>query len=195
MSEVRIPAEPRTEFGKGAARRVRRDHKVPAVLYGHGTEPRHVSLPGHELMMALKGGSNTLLRLTGLEGGEELALPRFVQRDPVRGDLEHIDLLLVQRGEKVSVEVPVVPQGDVESGGLLEVRHTTVHLEAEATHIPSEVVVSVAGLAVGASILAGDITLPAGVTLLAEPDEVILHVLSPSASSSASEGAADTASA
>lgn len=177
MSEVRIIAEPRTEFGKGAARRVRRADKVPAVLYGHGTDPRHISLPGHELMLALKGGANTLLRVTGLDGGDELALPRAVQRDPVKGFLEHVDLLIVRRGEKVTVDVPVVPLGEVAAGGLLDVQATTLSVEAEATHIPEQFEVAVDGLEVGGAIHAKDVTLPEGVTLAADPEAVIVHVL------------------
>ncbi|MFL6139356.1 MAG: 50S ribosomal protein L25/general stress protein Ctc [Frankiaceae bacterium] len=177
MSEVRIAAESRTEFGKGAARRVRRADKVPAVLYGHGTDTRHISLPGHELMLALKGGANTLLRLTGLEGGDALALPRAVQRDPVKGFLEHIDLLLVRRGEKVTVDVRVVPLGEVVSGGLLDVQSTTLSVEAEATHIPAQFEVAIDGLEIGGAVHAKEIELPSGVNLLTDPDAVILHVL------------------
>ena len=177
MSEVHIAAEPRTEFGKGAARRVRRAHKVPAVIYGHGAEPRHIALPGHELMLALKEGPNTLLRLTGLEGGDELTLPRAVQRDPIKGFLEHVDLLLVRRGEKVKVDVPVVPLGEIAAGGLLDFELATISVEAEATHIPSQFEVAIEGLQVGASIHAKDITLPDGVQLVADPEQVIVHVL------------------
>ena len=111
MSEVRIAAEPRTEFGKGAARRVRRAGKVPAVLYGHGDAPRHVSLPGHELMLALKSDANVLLTLQ-TEQGDQLALPRAVVRDPIKGFLEHLDLVAVRRGEKVTVDIPVHVVGD-----------------------------------------------------------------------------------
>ena len=135
MSEVRIAAEPRTEFGKGAARRTRRAGKVPAVLYGHGTDPRHISLPGHELMLALKS-ANVLLRLQGLDGGDELALPKDVQRDPLKGFLEHVDLIVVTRGEKVTVEVPVQLTGDIAPDGMLDQQMIQVSVEAEATHIP-----------------------------------------------------------
>jgi large subunit ribosomal protein L25 len=177
VSEVRIAAEPRTEFGKGAARRVRRADKVPAVLYGHGTDPCHISLPGHELMLALKGGANTLLHVTGLDGGDQLALPRAVQRDPVRGFLEHVDLLIVRRGEKVAVDVPVIPLGEVVSGGLLDVQATTLNVQAEATHIPAQFEVAIDELEVGASVHAKEIALPSGVDLLTDPDAVILHVM------------------
>ncbi len=115
MPEVKIAAETRTEFGKGAARRSRREGKVPAVLYGHGTETRHLSLPGHDLMLALKT-PNVLLRLEGLKNGSEIALPKAVQRDPVKGFLEHVDLILVRSGEKVTVDVPIRVTGDIAPG-------------------------------------------------------------------------------
>src|SRR5687768_7793736 len=112
MSESRLQAESRTEFGKGAARRIRRDHKVPAVLYGHGTDPVHVTLPGHETMMALKhGGANALLSID-VDGNTQLVLPKQVQRHPVRGELEHLDLLIVRKGEKVVVDIPVHTVGE-----------------------------------------------------------------------------------
>jgi large subunit ribosomal protein L25 len=177
VSEVRITAEPRTEFGKGAARRVRRADKVPAVLYGHGTDPRHISLPGHELMLALKGGPNTLLRVTGLDGGDELALPKSVQRDPIKGFLEHVDLILVRRGEKVTVDVPIVTMGEIVSGGLLDIQLNSLTVEAEATHIPAEFEIVVEGLQVGEAIHAKDVTLPEGTTLVADPDAVVAHIL------------------
>ena len=176
MAQVRIAAEPRTEFGKGAARRIRRAHKVPAVLYGHGTEPRHISLPGHELMLALKGGANTLLEID-VDGGTELALPKQVTRDPVRGFLEHCDLLLVRRGEKVVVDVPVLLNGQAALETLVDHQMTTISVEAEATHIPQSFEVSIEGLGVGASIHAGQVPLPSGVTLAGDPDAVVVHIL------------------
>lgn len=175
MSEVRIAAEPRTEFGKGAARRTRRAGKVPAVLYGHGTEPQHISLPGHDLMLALKT-PNVLLRVEGLDGGTELALPKDVQRDPIKGFLEHVDLLLVKRGEKVTVEIPVVTTGEIVSGNLLDQQLVQIAIEAEATHIPQFVEVSVEGLDAGASIHGKDLKLPAGAILIADPDVLVLQV-------------------
>jgi large subunit ribosomal protein L25 len=181
VSEVRIAAEPRTEFGKGAARRVRRANKVPAVLYGHGTPPVHISLPGHELLVALKhGGANTLLRLEGLADGDQLALPKSVVRDPIKGFFEHVDLLLVRQGEKVSVDIPIMVVGEINSDGMLDVGHNTLAVEAEATHIPSEFEVSVEGLTVGDAIHARDIKLPANVTLTGDPDAVIVHVVAKS---------------
>ena len=135
MPEVHIAASPRTEFGKGAARRSRREGKVPAVLYGHGTDTRHLSLPGHALMLALKT-PNVLLRLEGLQRGGDLALPKSVQRDPVRGFLEHVDLILVRSGEKVTVDIPVTITGEVAPDGLLDQQMVQISVEADATRIP-----------------------------------------------------------
>jgi large subunit ribosomal protein L25 len=173
VPEVKIAAESRSQFGKGAARRLRREGKVPAVVYGHGEEPRHVALPGHELMLALKT-PNVLLELD-LDGASELTLPKSVQRDPVRYTLEHVDLVLVRKGEKVTVEVPLHPVGNPEPGGLLESVLTSLTVEAEATHIPQSIDASIAGLAVGAAVHAGEIALPEGVTLVTDPDAVVFH--------------------
>jgi large subunit ribosomal protein L25 len=178
VSEVRIPAEPRNEFGKGAARRVRRAHKVPAVLYGHGAEPQHYSLPGHDLMMALKQGSNVLLRLEIGAGESELVLPRGVQRDPIKGHLEHVDLLVVRRGEQVDVEIPVTVTGVPAAGTIVDLQHPTLTVSAEATEIPTEIVVDVAGLDEGVSIIASNVTLPEGVTLVSDPTAVVVQILS-----------------
>ncbi|WP_240140183.1 50S ribosomal protein L25/general stress protein Ctc [Streptomyces sp. MUM 178J] len=176
MSEVKLTAQLRTEFGKGAARRVRREDKVPGVLYGHGSQPVHIKLEGHALMMALKT-PNVLISLD-IEGKQELAIPKDVQRDPLKGFLEHVDLLLVKRGEKVTVEVPVHAEGELAPGGnLLEHVLNALPVDAEATHIPESVSVSVAGLEAGASVLAKDITLPNGVSLAVEEDAVVLQVL------------------
>jgi large subunit ribosomal protein L25 len=150
---------------------------VPAVLYGHGTDPRHITLPGHELMLALKS-ANVLLRVEGLDGGEELALPKDVQRDPLKGFLEHVDLLVVKRGEKVSVEIPVQVSGDVEPGGMLDQQLVQISLEVEATHIPQAVEVDVEGMAIGAAVHAKDLKLPPGATLDADEDALVLHVIS-----------------
>jgi large subunit ribosomal protein L25 len=176
VSEVRIAAEPRTEFGKGPARRTRRAGRVPAVLYGHGTDPRHISLPGHELMLALKS-ANVLLRLQGLDGGEELALPKDVQRDPLKGFLEHVDLIVVTSGEKVTVEVPIQLTGDIAPDGMLDQQMIQVSLEVEATHIPQSVEVSVEGMVVGDAVHAKDLKLPTGASLDAEDDALVLHVI------------------
>ena len=174
MSEVRIAAENRTEFGKGAARRIRRDNKVPAVLYGHGTEPRHISLPGHELMLALKT-ANVLLTLD-IEGKDQLALPKDVQRDPIRGHLEHVDLVVVRRGEKVTVEIAIHVTGDAAPETLVNLDTTTLSVEAEATNIPTGVDVSVEGLGVGDQIHAKDVELPSGVTLVTDEDALVINI-------------------
>jgi large subunit ribosomal protein L25 len=188
VSEVRLSAEPRTEFGKGAARRIRRDNKVPAVLYGHGTDPRHISLPGHELMLALKT-ANVLLTLD-FDGDTELALPKDVQRDPIRGYLEHVDLVLVRLGEKVRVEIGVHIVGDAVPETFVTLEQQTLLVEAEATHIPTGVDVSVEGLTVGSQIHARDVVLPSGVTLVTDGDALVVNV---SAATTAEEMEAELA--
>ncbi|MEU5661284.1 50S ribosomal protein L25/general stress protein Ctc [Streptomyces longwoodensis] len=176
MSEVKLATETRTEFGKGAARRIRRDNKVPGVLYGHGTDPVHLTFPGHELLLALRT-PNVLIALD-LDGKTALAIPKSVQRDPLKGFLEHVDLLLVKRGEKVTVEIPVQTEGELAPGAyLLEHVLNALPVEAEATHIPESVTVSVEGLSAGDSVLAKDIELPKGTTLAVEDDAVVLQVL------------------
>ena len=176
MPEVRIAAEPRTDFGKGAARRTRREGRVPAVLYGHGEETRHVVLPGHELMLALKT-PNVLIRLDGVPGVTGLALPKAVQRDPIRGFIEHADLILVRRGEKVTVDISVRVSGEIAPDGLLDQQVVQLPVEAEATNIPDGIDVDVTGMEVGSSIHARDLTLPRGVSLQIDPDTLIVHVL------------------
>ncbi|MEU5308925.1 50S ribosomal protein L25/general stress protein Ctc [Streptomyces sp. NPDC021562] len=177
MSEVKLAAQTRTEFGKGAARRIRRASQVPGVLYGHGADPIHLTLPGHDLLLALRT-PNVLISLDIDGKSNELAIPKSVQRDPIKGFLEHVDLLLVKRGEKVTVEIPVHTEGELAPGGnLLEHVLNALPVEAEATHIPESVTVSVEGLEAGASVLAKDITLPSGVTLAVEEDAVVLQVL------------------
>jgi large subunit ribosomal protein L25 len=174
MAEIKIPAETRTEFGKGAARRIRRDSKVPAVLYGHGTDPVHVTLPGHQLMLALKN-SNALLTID-LGSDQHLAIPKQVQRDPLKGFIEHADLLIVRKGEKVVVDVRITLIGDAVSGNLVVLENASVSVEAEATHIPESFEVSVEGLDAGAQILAKDIELPKGSTLAVDDDILIVNV-------------------
>lgn len=176
MPEVQISAETRTEFGKGASRRTRRAGKVPGVLYGHGTDARHVSLPGHELMLALKT-PNVLIRLRGLPGGAALALPKAVQRDPLKGFLEHVDLLLVRSGETVTVDIPVAVTGEVAPDGLLDQQMIQVSVEAEATHIPEQVEIDVEGMEIGAAVHAGDLKLPSGSKLAEDPEALVLHVI------------------
>jgi large subunit ribosomal protein L25 len=176
VPEVHIAAEPRTEFGKGPARRERRAGKVPAVLYGHGGDPRHITLPGHEVLLALRT-ANVLIRLEGLSGGSELALPKAVQRDAIRGTVEHVDLILVRSGEKVTVEIPINVTGDVAPDGMLDQQLVQISLEAEATTIPPGIDVDVEGMAVGTTVTAGDLTLPSGVSLAVEADILVLHVV------------------
>jgi len=176
VPEVRIAAEPRTEFGKGPSRRVRRAGRVPAVLYGHGTDPRHVSLPGHDVLLALRT-ANVLIRLEGLPGGSQLALPKAVQRNAIRGTVEHVDLIMVRRGEKVTVDVPVTVTGEVAADGLLDQQLVQISVEAEATNIPPGIEVDIEGMAIGTAVHAGDLKLPAGVSLADEPDVLVLHVI------------------
>jgi large subunit ribosomal protein L25 len=176
VSEVRLPAEPRTEFGKGGARRTRRAGKIPAVIYGHGAPPRHVSLPAREFGHAIKhGGANVLITLS-LDGAEELAIPKAIQRHPIKGGFEHVDLLAVRRGEKVTIDVPIIIGGEVAAGGLLAQESNAVSVEAEATHLPSEIEVSVEGLAIGSHVTAGDLTLPSGATLVTDPEQVLVVI-------------------
>ncbi|MBB4929723.1 large subunit ribosomal protein L25 [Lipingzhangella halophila] len=175
MSEVRIAAESRTEFGKGASRRARRAGRVPAVLYGHGTDPRHITIDNHALMLALKT-PNVLLRVDGLKGVDNLCLPKAVQRDPIKGFLEHVDLLVVKKGEKVTVEIPVTLTGEIAAGGVLNQELTQVEVEAEATHIPEGVELDVEGLEVGTQISAADLRMPAGTTLASDPETLVLTI-------------------
>ncbi len=176
MSTEKIQAETRTEFGKGAARRIRRADKVPAVVYGHGNEPMHVTLPGHDTMMALKhGGANALLELD-IDGTSQLALTKQVQIDPIRRTLEHIDFVAVIKGEKVTVEVPVHLEGEAARETMVFTDTTTIQLEAEATNIPEYIEVSIEGLTAGTQILASDLTLPAGSELLLDPETLIVNI-------------------
>ena len=177
MSQTRLQAESRTEFGKGAARRIRRDNKVPAVLYGHGADPVHITLPGHDTMLALKhGGSNALLEID-VEGTTQLTLPRQVQRDPIKGFIEHLDLLIVRKGEKVVVDVPVHVVGEAGPDTLVVTEHGTISLEAEATHLPESLEVSVEGLEAGTQVLARDLSLPTGATLHVDEEALIVNVV------------------
>ncbi|WP_431962883.1 50S ribosomal protein L25/general stress protein Ctc [Actinacidiphila sp. bgisy160] len=191
MSEVKISAQLRTEFGKGAARRIRRSHQVPGVIYGHGQDPKHVALPGHELLLALRT-PNVLISLDIEGDGTELVIPKAVQRDPLKGFLEHVDLLAVKRGEKVTVEVVVSTEGELAPGGnLLEHVLNALPVEAEATHIPDGVTVSIEGLEAGTSVLAKDIPLPKGTTLAVDEDTVVLQVVAAQAEAPAEGEAAE----
>jgi large subunit ribosomal protein L25 len=172
----KITAEMRTEFGKGAARRIRREDKIPAVVYGHGNDPIHLTLPGHDTMMALKhGGANALLELD-IDGDSQLALTKQVQVDPIRRVLEHIDFVAVRRGEKVTVDVPIYVSGEAAPETLVVTEQSTVQVEAEATNIPERIEVSVAGAEIGTQIHASDLVLPEGTTLLTDPQSLIVNV-------------------
>ncbi|WP_411089341.1 50S ribosomal protein L25/general stress protein Ctc [Streptomyces sp. 061-3] len=187
MAEIKLATQPRTEFGKGAARRARRDNQVPAVVYGHGAEPVHVTLPAHDLLLALRT-ANVLIGLE-IDGKDTLVIPKAVQRNPLKGDIEHVDLLTVKRGEKVNVEIAVHVEGELAPGGnLLEYVQNTLLVEAEATHIPESVTVSIAGLDAGDSILAKDIPLPTGSVLAGDEDAVVLQIVSAQAEEPAAEG-------
>ena len=175
-ADSNITAEPRTEFGKGAARRIRRADKVPAVLYGHGTDPQHITLPGHDTMLALKhGGANALLTIS-IDGNEQMALPKQIQRDPIKGFLEHLDLIIVRKGEKVTVDIPVHLVGEPNPDALIVTETSLISVEAEATHIPEYVEVSIEGLNVGDQILAKDLSVPSGSRVLVDDDHLIVNV-------------------
>jgi large subunit ribosomal protein L25 len=186
-----MSADLRTEFGKGAARRTRRAGKVPAVLYGHGQDPRHIALPARELGHALRGGANVLLSLE-LNGRTELAVPKDVQRDPLRRTVDHVDLLLVRRGEKIAVEVPLTLTGEAPRTTLVDQQHMTLSVEAEATSIPPGFEISIDGLEVGQSVTAGEVALPTGVSLLADAELVLVQGLA-SPTAEELEGAAEGA--
>jgi large subunit ribosomal protein L25 len=175
MAEINLTAAARDEFGKGAARRLRRAHQVPAVLYGHGTDPVHISLPAHDTLLALRQ-ANALLNIKLPTGKDQLALPKQVQRNPVRDDIEHVDLIIVKRGEKVTVDVPLVLLGETASDTVVNQEHTSVSVLAEATHIPAQLELSIDGLDVGAQLTLADIALPDGVELTADPETLVLTV-------------------
>ena len=174
MSDHKLTAETRTQFGKGAARKIRRDHKIPAVMYGHGSEPVHITLPGHESMLALKT-SNALLTIV-LDGKEQLALAKDVQRDPIKPVIEHVDLVVVRRGEKVVVDVPVHVEGEAGPETVVTTDHSSLQLEVEATRIPEVVTVSVEGLQAGTQVLAGQIELPEGAVLVTDAEALVVNV-------------------
>ena len=178
MSEVKISAEPRTEFGKGGARRTRRAGKVPAVLYGHGEKPQHIALPAREFAAAIRhGGLNQVFTIDIVGGsGTTLALPKAIQRDPIKDTYEHVDLIIVRRGEKVQVDVPVTLVGEAARNTLVVNESNTLAVTAEAMHLPSSFEVSIEGLEAGARVTAGDVPLPAGSELAVEPDFLIAMV-------------------
>ena len=175
MSDItKLVAEKRTEFGKGAARKLRRSGNIPAVMYGHGTEPVHISLPGHDTMMALKH-VNALLTIV-VEGDEQLALAKDVQRDPIKPVIEHVDLVVVRRGEKVTVDVPVHLDGEAAAETVVTLDHSSLQLLVEATNIPENLVVSVEGVEAGTQILASQVNLPSGAELVTDGDALVVNV-------------------
>ncbi|SNS73661.1 LSU ribosomal protein L25P [Geodermatophilus pulveris] len=177
MADFRLVAEARTEFGKGSARRTRRAGRIPAVLYGHGQDVVHLSLPAREFAAALRnGGSNVLLTVV-LDGREQLALTKAVQRDPLTRTHEHADLLVVSRGEKTTVEVPVVVVGEPGIDSIPNHQLNTLAIEADATRLPETIEVDVTGRTAGQNITAGDVRLPAGATLVTDPDALVIGFL------------------
>lgn len=169
-----MAVEHRTQFGKGAARKIRRDGKIPAVMYGHGTEPVHITLPGHDAMLALKH-ANAVLTLV-IDGEEQLALAKDVQRDPIKPVIEHVDLVVIRKGEKVVVDVSVHLDGDSAPETVVSLDNATLQVQADATNIPESIVVSVAGLGAGTQILAGQVELPSGVELVTDADALVVNV-------------------
>ena len=183
MSEVRIAVEQRNEFGKGAARRTRRAGKIPAVLYGHGADPKHLSLPSVEFARAVReNGHNAVLTLAVEGSGDELALTKTITAHPIKGYIEHVDLLLVKRGEKVVVNVPIVVNGDAVSGSLVSQELTEVEVEAEALHIPEQVELSIEDAEIGTRLFVPDLKLPRGVTLQSDPETLVVNISEASAS-------------
>ena len=174
MTDNKLVATTRTTFGKGAARTIRREHKIPAVMYGHGTEPVHITLPGHETMMALKV-ANVLLTIE-IDGKDQLALAKDIQRHPIRPIIEHVDLVVVRKGEKVHVDVPIHVVGEAAVETVVSLENNTVELAVEATHIPERLDISVEGLQAGTRIHADDLVLPKGAELVTEADILIVNI-------------------
>ena len=191
----KLTAEPRTSFGKGAARKIRATGKIPAVIYGHGTEPQHVTLPSHEVGLILRK-ANAVLDLD-INGKSQLALVKDVQKDPVRQIIEHLDLIVVRKGEKVTVDIPIHLEGEAASGTSVNQDANTLSIEAEATNIPERLVVSIEGLEEGAHILASQVELPAGSTLISDPDLLVVGITGSNAAdlgeSAESESAGESA--
>jgi large subunit ribosomal protein L25 len=190
MSEdTKVIGELRTQFGKGFARRLRAAGQIPAVLYGHGTDPVHVALPGHQMLLILRR-ANQVLELS-IDGTDHLALVKDVQKDPVRQIIEHVDLLVVKKGEKLSVDVPIVVIGEPAPGTLANLDATTVSLEVEATHIPENVEVDVEGLEDGTHITAADLKLPQGASLTVDPETLIVAISVPASTLAAEDEIAE----
>jgi large subunit ribosomal protein L25 len=187
----KVVAELRENFGKGFARRLRADGKIPAVIYGHGTDPVHVALPAHHIGLLLRK-ANAILELD-VNGTTHLTLVKDVQKDPVRQIIEHLDLIVVRKGEKVEVEVPVHVEGEPFSGTIAMLDLNTVKLQAEATHIPERVIVNVDGLEEGTQIHAKDLLLPSGAVLLDDADLLVVNIVVPAAARAEDEGTTETA--
>ena len=174
MAEISIKGARRTEFGKGASRRARRDGFIPAVIYGHGEKPQHVALPSRELGVALKT-SNVLIDVV-LDDHTELTLPKSVSRDPLTGLLEHIDLVIVRRGERVIVSVPVHTEGKYDQDGILEHTNNSIEVETDVTNIPAFLMLSMEGMVAGESKTASEVVLPEGVKLISDPKMTVVHL-------------------
>ena len=177
MAEASIDAETRTEFGKGAARRTRRAGKIPAVLYGHGTDPQHLALPELEFKRVLREQGRNAVVTLNIGGTPQLALTKTVVAHPIRPYIEHIDLLVISRGEKVVVEVGVIVTGDAAPGSLVTQELNTLEVEADVSSIPEQIEVSVEGLAIGTQVQAGDIRLPEGAELRTDPEILVVNVV------------------
>jgi large subunit ribosomal protein L25 len=189
----KVIAETRTSFGKGAARKLRAAGKIPAVMYGRGTEPKHVALPAHQISLIIRK-SNAVLDLE-IDGKQSLALVKDVQKDPVLRIIEHLDLIVVIKGEKVTVDIPVHIEGESAPGTITNRDATTLSIEAEATHIPESLVVSIEGLEAGAHILAKDVPLPSGSSLLSDPELLVVAIAEPEAEEEEEEAEGETAAA
>jgi large subunit ribosomal protein L25 len=177
MAEVRVDAETRTEFGKGAARRTRRAGKIPAVLYGHGVDPQHLAFDAVEFARVMRlNGRNAVLSVTAGGAAPQTALTKTVVRDPIKGFIEHVDLLAVRRGEKVQVDVPIVSMGEAAPGTLVFQDTDTLTIEADALNIPDTLEVVIEDLAIGTQVLAGQITLPEGSELVTDPEALVINV-------------------
>jgi large subunit ribosomal protein L25 len=193
VSEVRLAAEARTEFGKGAARRTRRAGKIPAVLYGHGSDPKHLALPALEFARVVREHGNNAVLTLEIDSTTELALTKTVTTHPIKNYIEHVDLLLVQRGEKVTVEVPLVITGEAQPGNLVTQDLTTLEVSVEALHIPDQFELPIAGLDAGSQIFAKDVNLPAGAELVTDPDALVLAVNAAQSASDVEETESESA--
>lgn len=192
MADFKLLAEARNEFGKGAARRIRRAGRIPAVIYGHGGEPVHVSLEGHATMLALKH-ANALLEIESTDGSKNvLAIARDVQIEPVRRDIEHLDLIVVKRGEKIEVDVPIHVVGEAAPGTMVSQEESTIAVKADATKLPELIEVSIEGRPAGEHVLAGQVELPAGVELIADEEQLVVNVSEEIAMDTESDAEEDT---